>query len=261
MAAPSQVPVRYTSGVSTDPPYGPLANFGLPNPFFYHVWEDDFDTLQATYTQTHTGNGTIAPTAVDGGALLFTTNSSTPAGTDLASIQLPAASFTFTLGKKAFFLCRLQVSDAVNAAINVGLIQTSATPFTVTDGLYFNKASGSAANLTLTSMNASTATSVAIPTAAYNLANNTNIDLGWYVNRNGNVYAFVGSQLVGWIPQSGTGGVNAAGVSLLPVVGPVAELTGPSLTTATLNFTVAVQSGTATSKTMQVDFAMAAKER
>jgi len=253
-------PVRFTSGFTQDAPWQPLAQSGFPNPFFYHVDADDFNAFgTGAFTATNTGNGTTALTPVDGGALLFTTNSSTPAGTDVSSIQRAAASFSFVpqtssvAGKKSFFLTRLQVSDATNAAFNVGLMNTTTTPFAATDGLYFNKASGAANNLQLVSMVGSTPTTIAIPTAAYTLANNTNIDLGWYFDGKGNVYAFVNGNMVGYIPQSGTG-------STLPNRGPVAAGT-PTLTTAVLNPTLAIQSGTASSKTMTVDFFLAARER
>lgn len=250
MAQPSQTPVRFTSGVSTDFPYQPLANYGQHNPFFYHTWQDDFDALSASYTATKTGVGTIASAAGDGGSMLFTTAA---LAADLASLQLPSAGFSYTAGKKMFFLTRLQVSDAVNAAFNVGLIQTTATPFTVTDGIYLNKATGSASNLAINSMVGSVLTTVAIPTAAYTLANATNIDLGFYVDRNGNIMAFVGAQLVGFIAQSGST-TNLAR-------GPAATNTPATITGANLNLTVAVQSGSASAKTMSVDFVMVAKER
>jgi hypothetical protein len=255
MTQPSQTPVRYPTGVATDPPFGPLAFYGNRNPFFYHEWEDDFDTLQATYTQTKT-TGTIGIVAGDGGQLQMVTAAT---ANDLSSIQLPAAAFTFTAGKKSFFLCRLKVDDATNAEFNVGLLNTTATPFAPTDGLYFKKAAG-ATTLVLASMNTSVETDIAIPSALYP-ANNTQIDMGWYVDRYQNVYAFVGSQLVGYMLQSGSGAVYATtGVTVLPNPGPVAKGT-PSLTAANLNFTLAVGTTAATAHTMTVDFAMTAKER
>lgn len=256
MAAASQSPVRFPAGVSTDFPFQPLANFGNENPFMYATLEDDFyNSLGAAgaWTATKTGNGTIAHTAGAGGLALFTTNSTTPAGTDICSIQAPAAGFAFASMKKAFFLARLQLSSATNAAFLAGLIQTTTTPFTVTDGLYFLKASGAANNLILRSTVGSVNTDLTIPTSAYTLANNTNIDLGFHVDRAGNVYAFVGSQLVGFMPQSGTG-------SSTPPRGGVAAF-APTLTTANLNLTAAIQSGTAASSTMTLDFLMASVER
>lgn len=254
----SPPPVRNNSGTTSDLPWMPLADCGWGNPFFYHGFADDFDaSIQGSWwNTTKTGNGTIAHTAGDGGLLLFTTNSSSPAGTDICSMQLAAASFTVTVGKKMFFLCRLQVSDATNAAFNVGLIQTTTTPFTVTDGIYFNKASGAANNLTLYNDASSAHTNtLTIPTGAYTLANNTNIDLAFYVDRNGQINAFVNGNMVGYFNNSGTGSAN-------PNRGPVITTSGATtFTTANLNVTIAVQSGTASSKTMTGDFIMVAKER
>lgn len=256
VAVASQPPVRLPAGQTTDAQWQPFADNGNGNPFFYHAVADDFDSSLTTsiWTQNKTGNGTVAHTAGDGGVALFTTNSSTPLATDYVDIQLPAASFTFATPKKFFFLARLQVSDVVNAAFIAGLVDTQVNPFvTPTDGLYFLKASGASNNLILRSMKSSANTDLAIPTSAYALANNTNIDLAFAIDRNGNVGAYVGSQLVGFVPQSGVGSVN-------PSRGACAKF-APSLTTANLNLTLGVLSGTASSKTMAADFVTAQKER
>lgn len=252
----SPVPVRFSSGVSTDPPWGPLSAHRLPNPFFSHVDADDFDysaNVTGPWTATKTGNGTIAQAAGDGGLALFTTNSSTPAAADICSLQRPAAAFKLAAGQRTFYLARLQVADATNAGFIAGLIQTTTTPFTVTDGLYFLKASG-ATTLILRSTVGSANTDLAIPSALYP-ANGTNIDLGFEVTRTGDVLAFVGTQLVGFIPQSGTATLTP------PQRGGQARLSAPTLTTANLNHTLAVRSGTTASTTMTVDFSMVAKER
>lgn len=246
-------PVRYTSGISTDPKWGPLADFGQPNPLTYHSFVDDFDYatgITGYYTATKTGNGTIAQTAGDGGLALFTTNSSTPAAGDVCSLQLPVASFKPATTKKLFFLTRLQLSSAANNGLLCGFIQTTVTPFTVVDGLYFLKATGSASNLILRSTVASVNTDLTIPTAAYTLADATYIDLGFYYDGRGTVSAFVGSSLVSSPPQA----------QLYAARSPMAAFS-PTLTTANLNLTLALQSGTASSKTMTADFLLAAKER
>jgi len=256
-------PTRFEKGISTDAAYGPLAKFGQPHPFAYHYFEDDFDLspgVSGYYTATKTGNGTIAGAAGDGGRALFTTNSSTPASGDVCSIQLPVAGFKMVLGYRAWFMTRLQLADVTNPAILVGLIQTTTTPFTVTDGIYITKASGSTNLVANHAVGSSITGTATVPAAANPLANNTDIDLAFHLNRAGEVEVFVGSNLI-FVPQSGTGAVNSAGVSVLPVDGPVARFSIPTLTTANLNLTVAVQSGTATSKTMNADFVMAAKER
>ena len=255
MAVPSQAPVRFPNGISTDSPFGPLANLGTPHPFDYHLWADDFDILHGQYTQTKTGNGTIATTNGDGGRMLFTTNSSTPAAADLCSIQMPSTNFArpaASAGKKMFFMARLQVSDVVNAGWICGLMQTTATPFGPTDGIYFYKASGASNNLILGVANTSVITTLAIPTGAYSLANNVDIDVGWYMDRAGTIYAFVGSNLIN-VPANNAPAGQAKG--------PVGSVVGASITTANLNMTLAVRSGTNASKTMNADFFMAAKER
>lgn len=253
MATPSPKPVRFPNGVSTDYPYGPLADFGQIHPFEYHTISDDFDFLRTEYTATKTGNGTIVTAAGDGGRLVFTTNNATPLAADLASLQMPFAGFqrpAADAGKKLFFLTRLQMADVVAPEVNVGLIQTTATPFTVTDGIYFNKPAGAGNTLSLKSAIGSVITNFPIPVAAYTLANNTDIDLAFYVDRAGIIYAYVNAKLVGWLPNNNQPGVK----------GPVGSIT-PAITTAALNATLAIRSGGAASKAMNVDFAMWSKER
>lgn len=252
----SQPPIRNLAGSTTDWPWQPLADCGAANPFFYHSFYDDMDSsvsVSGVYTKTTSGNGSVANAAGDGGLALFTTNSSTPLVGDIASIQLPSANFTNTAGKKLFFEARLQVSSFLNAAFLAGLIQTTTTPFTVTDGIYFSKATASAV-VNINSAIGSTITTVAIPTAAFTGADATFFDIAFYVTRQGDILAYIDSQLVGNIPQSGTGATT-------PNAGVVARITAPSITTAVLNPTVALQSGTATSKTLTLDFVQVQKER
>lgn len=262
-------PVRYSSGFTQDQVWQPLAQIGIPNPFFYHVFQDDFNEVDTNrYTTTANTNGTAAATAGDGGLALLTTNSSTPLATDIVQLQGKVASFAFVpatstvAGKKAVFLTRIQLSSASNAGFIVGLTNTQTTPFVsgITDGLYFSKLTGALNTLNLISMVGSVATTLAIPTSAYTLANATNIDLGFYVDQKGNVFAMVGTNLVGYMPQSGSGATNAVGGIQRQ---PIAAFSGNplTLTTANLNPTIAINSGTAASSTMTVDFVLAARER
>lgn len=203
------------------------------------MFSDDFDPYRATdYTVTATGTGAaVAGIAGDGGLVQF--SAGTTAGN--ASIQHPFASFTVnSQPKKVFFEARLQMSVWATAGVTAlaGLIQTTTTPGTVTDGVYFAVSATGA--LSINSMNASVLTSVAIPTAAYTLVNAQPIDVAFYITRLGDVLAYVDTQLVGFIPQSniGTSGnpQNA---------GAVARITAPSLTSAVLNPTLAIiQTGT-----------------
>lgn len=261
MALPSSpTPTRLPAGSSTDQPYGPLADSGMCNPFFYHQFYDDFDALLGAtgiWTVSKTSTGTAAHTPGDGGLALLTTAA---ANNDAVSLQLPAASFVLPqgagAGKKSFFLVRLQLSDVTASAFVAGLVNTTATPFTggsITDGLYFQKSSGGTV-LNLISVIGSVVTTTALPTAAYSLVNATNIDLGYYVDRQGTVQIFTAPNMVGYVPQSGTG-------SVAPVRGVVQRVSGLSLTTANLNVTLGVQAGAVAVKTLTSDFILAQKER
>ena len=293
----SQPPTRVPNGSTTDPPYGPLALSGMGNPFFYHQFSDDFDNLlgpSGAYTITASG-GSVVHSAGDGGLALFTTGA--VAG-NFAEAQLPAASFTLPLtgtnppatansSKKLFYLTRLQLSDVTLSTFIAGLCSTTAAPFggaggtqNVADGLFFYKApGGTVLQLLNVASNANSPTGTGftntftIPTAAYSLVNATNIDLGWAIDGNQNLFIFVGSQLIGWIPQSGTGAVSSAGVPTLPSLGPVManynfQAQGGQAATpimyslANLNVTLGVCNGvTAVAKTMTVDCHCCQKER
>lgn len=288
----NQAPTRLSAGATTDPPYGPLANSGMSNPFFYHQFADDFDNaLGVAGLYVVSGTGSVAHTAGDGGLALYST---TATASTFAVTQLPAASFllpgtgatppgTSTSSRKMFYLCRLQLSDVSLSAFIAGWCNTSATLFAagvqnVTDGLFFYKAPSSTQIQVLNVGSAGNSPSGSgytntfnIPTTAYTLANGVNIDLAMYIDRNQNLFMYVGAQLVGWIPQSGTGAVNTAGVPTLPVTGPVLAnynfnaqgVQTPILfTQANLNLTLGVSNGvTAAIKTMTADFQGAQKER
>jgi hypothetical protein len=273
MASPSQVPVRYPSGVSTDYPWGPLGNFGLPNPFFYNVWPDDFDGFLEVDTYTKTTTGTIANTPGDGGLVLFTTAATAAA---VAFLQVATANFVLPPpiysgsgqvfpSKKLFYLTRVQVSDAVNNAIYAGLVNITGTVAGITDGIYFVKASGAALfNLVIISGSVVQAT-IPIPAAATNLANNTFIDLGFYVDRLTNVYAFAGFPMVGWVPASAWTGVNNVNAAPPPLGAVAAYQTGVSgqltLSTANLAPLLGLVTGNSLAVTMTADFLLTAKER
>ena len=280
-SAPNQPPTRFTSGSTPDAPYQPLADSGAGDPFFYHMFEDDFDnslSVTGTYTVSKGSTGTAAEAAGDGGLGLLTTAAT---NNDYVSLQLPAAGFVLpnstqgTVGKKLFYAVRLALSDVTNSAFIAGLCNTTATLFAaISDGVYFRKSSGGTV-LNLITASGGVSQTWPLPATAYSFANATNIDLAFYIDRQQNINVFAGSQLFGFIPQSGTGAVNSAGVPLLPVMGRVMQIVGPAnpfgvsgnqqgpwtVSTANLNLSLALQAGAAAAKTLTVDFHMASKER
>lgn len=261
-AVASQVPTCFLSGITSDNNFQPLNDCGVENPFFYHQFYDDFDLTQKTlgnsYTVTVAGTGAaVAAQAGVGGQVLFTAG--TTAGS--ASIQLGNATFGVNIQpKKLFFVARIQAAAGALTDTNIkliaGLIQTTTTPGTVTDGIWFQYTNGV---LTINNTVTSVTTSATIPAAAFSTAivGATFFDLAFFVNRAGDIMAYVDTQLVGYVPQANLGSSGNP-----QNVGPVARLTPASFTTVTLNPTLAiVQASTAAGRTMTADFFGAFAER
>lgn len=274
-AVPNTTPTRIKSGYTPEQAFQAWADCGAGDPFFYHMDWDDFDESLAVtgmYTVT-AASGSAALTAGDGGLGLLTTGATS---TNFAELQRPIAAWTVpqgTLaGKKMFYGVRLQLSDVTNSALIAGLIDTTTTPFSaITDGIWFSKASGGT-QLEINVAKSSTTKSFNVATNTYALANATNIDLAWYVDKYGNVQYSVGSSLFGYFPQSGTSASTPAGsYPNLPVLCPTGKLysgnqpftvaSGYTLPTANLALTLAVQTGAAAAKTLTVDFHGVMKER
>ena len=250
----SSAPMRIQAGFTQDQSWQPLGLLGQPDPLFYQTYVDDFMYYQSgRYTVTATGNGSVAATPLDGGAVIFTTNSSTPATTDIVSVETNVANTTLSATQKIAFLVRLQLSDVTNAALNVGLIQKTTTPFTVTDGIVMSKASGSTSIVVSVVSGSTTQASVTIPSSALSLANNTYVDLGFVYDGKSDLLVFAGQNLIGQKTNQDT--------ATLGPVARIASVGSLTLSSAVLAPVVAVESGTASSKTMTVDFVYAAKER
>jgi hypothetical protein len=244
-------PTRFLSGITPAASFQPLGHCGVPDPFFYAEYADDFLHYNAgDYTVTASG-GSVAATAANGsgGRILFTTGAT---GGNFAEIQLSAAQFQIVSGKKLFYLCRIRPTIITTNAFIAGLIETNTTPFSaIADGIYFSKAAGSS-DIVLNVVTGSTSIGTATISGALTAA--TDIDLGFYVDRSGNIKAFYGNSLEGYKrPNTATLGPNVGILS--------SALTG-SLTAALLNPTLAFSNGaTAAATTGIADFQFAAQER
>jgi hypothetical protein len=107
-----------------------------------HVLSDDFDYFNPDdWTETKTDAAASAGLSEGDGGTLFLVNSSDV--NDLNSIQKKAPSVSFENGKKLFFEALLRVDDKTDGRLAVGLVATTATPFSASNGLYFRKLNGS----------------------------------------------------------------------------------------------------------------------
>ncbi len=249
-------PTRYTSGFTQSAVFQPLGNIGIPNPFFYASYDDDFLPYNvANYTPTLDG-GTVAATAVNGsgGRIVLTTAA---VATDFVGLQLPAAGFQYVAGKKLAYVCRLQLTTPASTGFIVGLLNNTATPSAPTDGIYFQYVAGGT-TIALTAMTGSVVigtSAIAIPPVAA-----TDIDLGFYVNPEGNIFAYVGTNLVGNATRQDVATLGAAGklYSSTSLAG-TPQLTG-AITSVLLNPTLSV-STTGPANALIADFQFAAQER
>ncbi|SRR6266404_2451742 len=255
----SQPPAQFDCGIQFDADWQPLNFCGVPNPFFYHSFADDFDNaVDMTYglwTVTSGGAGVSASIIAGDGGLLQLTSGTT--GGFFISVQLAQATFTLPAQpKKMFFETAVTTTNApATASFIVGVSAVDTTPFTaVPNGVYFSWVGGT--GLTFNSSNASVVTSVVIPPAAYTFAApGQRLELGWALTRQGDLLAYVDNQLVGFIPQSNIGTTNGP-----KNAGAVARLTAPSLSASNMAPILAFNS-TAVSQTIVFDFVQVQKER
>lgn len=241
-------PVRFPSGMTQARKFQPLGEMGIPNPLFYATFTDDFISYQAgRYVITANANGGVTQQASPLGRVALTTNSVTPLAGDITSMQIDAAAFSLVPTYKCAYAIRLSLADVTNPAFNFGLIQTTTTPFTVVDGIYVGKATGSTV-LTLYSVVGSVVTGSAV--IPYTPVNSTDFDVAIYYDGKGNVYGSAGVGLMGRVVSQNTA-----------ILSPQVRITPTSLTAVILNPTIALQSGTASSKVLSVDFLYTARER
>jgi hypothetical protein len=253
-------PVRFPGGISNAAPWQMFAGMGVENPFFYHQFYDDFDTVPST-SIGWTVTGTAPAGVADGGTVVLTT-----AATSLstAEIQRTEVSFQPVAGKKLYFVARITLSDIVNAAFVAGLMPVTTTPFTPpANGIWISKASSSS-TINLNVANASTVTTVAFPATALTLANAVSFDVGFEVQGTGpagtapTIRGSLAPSLVSYVPQSGNGSANSTNRSPNIVVSGV---TLSTLQATVLAPVVAVQTGNSSILTATVDFVGAFRER
>jgi hypothetical protein len=236
---------------------------------------DDFDDFSDT---KWTGTGT--PVAGDGGLITLTGVLQTA----IAGFTLPptgnAPPATSTSCKKMFFLARLQFANVTGASFLAGFCATGQTLSSTVNGIALYLASGSM-NLIIGANAAGSPSGAAfnyqIPLdpvyVNMSLINNQSFDVAISIDRNQNIKGWIGPQLVGWLPQSGTKGPflpDGTPTTITPVVSAavsnynwMAQATGMAgnVATPTMFTTAPVAPTIAVSGTATVDFILAQKER
>jgi hypothetical protein len=254
---------RTPTGSTNAAPWQTMGNCGSQDPTWVHEYFNDFNTYVATdWTVTVVGAGTTALTPLDGGWLLSTTSAGVA---DALYNQLGAASFKIgsTIGtatqqpKDTFFKYSGTLSDVINCQFFAGLIVTSASPLTATDGLYIYKNTGSAAMYLISKIGGVTTTypfpALCIPTAG------VAFEVGIHVDPYGNIEAF-------WNPSTGNNpvGYNQAANFNQPVGAVVkAYQAGAAslVTTALLNVSFGILNSSAVARSLTTDYIVAERHR
>lgn len=241
---------RMPNGQTNAAPWQTMGASGVDDPTWGAQFSDDFlPYIAANYTVTAVGTGTVAATPADGGAVLLTT---TAGVADAEYLQLPAAGFKNTPGKAMFFKFKGTLSDVINCAFHSGLIITSATPQSATDGIFIFKPSG-AATLQLVSKIGGVATTVNFPALEIPVAG-VAFEVGFMVDYLGNIAGFFN-------PTTGSNPISAASAATGQARGPVAKIAAPSITTQLLNPSFGLLNASAAARTLTADFIVAIRER
>lgn len=145
-----RVPVNFDTGFTDLERTHALGGLlGVPSPWNWHVYFNDFDSLAefngitdtATWDVTAVGVNTLALADGDHGLALIT---NAAADNDGTFFQKKGESFRYEAGKPLLFGARFKVSDATQSDWIAGLVITDTTPLDVTDGIFFQKDDGDA---------------------------------------------------------------------------------------------------------------------
>lgn len=202
--------------------------FGKPNA--YSVYFEDFYTYAAgDWTITETGNATQALTDAAYGVLLITN----AAGIDDSSEAQSVAEVALpTAGKNIYYEIKVQISDATESDMLVGLAVTDTETIDgVTNGIYFKKDDGDTALDFETTSGSVSSTDSNIHT----IVAATDLKLGFKVTGTGLVEYYVNDVLKGSFTTN--------------------------IPTTELALIYAIQNGEAVAKTMAIDYINIAQER
>ena len=259
MSAPQSLTTAMPNGVTNAAAWQTMAQAGVPDPTWAHVYSNDFDTFAAgDWTTTTVGSGTTALGTTDGGSLVLVTSAG---ASDSVMLQLKGATFQAVPGKDVFFkLAGTVFVDATLETIHAGLIATSTTPLTAADGVYIVKASGAttfALNAVIGGVTVSAPFGVSVP-----LVIGTYFEVGFHIDYLGNIEAFMNPTTgAAWSQLSATS--SAAGASLSR--GAVARIPASSLpngiTQVMLNPSFGITNGAAAIHTFGVDYVVAVRNR
>lgn len=225
---------RMPNGVTNAAPWQTLANAGIPDPTWCHVYAQDFFTYNAGhFAVTVVGTGAVSQIAYDGGAVQLTTSG---AINDAVYMQLNQPCMKLGISE-AFFKFEGVLANATDEDFYAGLLDTDTSPLVPGNGVCLVKASGGN-TFALQVDVGGVVTSYALPSVMAVTAG-VAFELGLHIDSQGVVEVFFN-------PGSGLGPrpVNGSG-ALFRVA--------PTLPTALVGPSWGIRNSTAAAHTLTVD--------
>jgi hypothetical protein len=255
-----RTPTRFIKGVSTSARNTVLGNLPIPNWLDPRIYLNDFDDYTAGNWTTTTTTGTNALVAAPGGVLRLSTAATS---SDIQHIAKLPASFNLVAGNQFWFTCSISVNDNISGFI-AGL-QAGGTAFAPTDGIYFQKVTGSA-NVDFVIRRASTSTTL---TAVTTIVAAAQTSFGFYYDgkQNPTIYAFSSTPVAAQNPLTafGTQPLYFLGGVMVGSIGnesPTStSLANLPLAATNLSQAIGIQAGAAAIKTLDCDYMLAATEQ
>jgi len=236
-------PTRFPAGVSTQAIGSTLGQFPLPDPTDISLdFEDFFQYVAADFTVTNTTSHQTIGLVVGNGGIISTVGGGSSVTADIGAIQNNPLNFNIATNtitatapptQVAWFYTAFKATTAANDQLQVGLTSSNAA-LTPTDGIYFNKAAGTAAIDFVVRKSSTSTTQAAVAT----LANNTFLQLAFYYNGKDAIDVFVAGVKV--YTQLVLTNLPSA-VALATAFGVKAAATAPTTSNLVIDYSLAAQ--------------------
>lgn len=254
-----QPPSRSPNGVNTNERLSIKGLYGLPDPTRWVSDYSDFvsgDLAGKWAAVLAVGSSTIAQTAGDGGQILFTSGASQNDAASLVKTATTGQNFTFDVTRGFIYEARFQVDDGNLATIGMGFTTTATGPFSYTDGFTIQKVGGATAFTFETQVGSvkTTSASLGLPTT-WVMPTATMVTAGFAYKGATSVSAAGVVQYEFLIQIDLNDGIGGRQSSVR------VPATAFPANTVKLMPTIGVLASSAVSRTMNVDYVFAAKER
>lgn len=256
MSAFDSLTSRDPNGLTNAAQWQTMGASGIPDPTWAQVYSDDFNQyLAALYSVSGQGTPAVTQASGLGGIINMATSG---AAADTTNLQITQAGFQATPGKHLFFKAEFTPVSTAAADLYFGLFPVSASPLAAADFIAFICATGQNQWI-LRSRVGGVNNDIPLPANLLKV-DGTVIELGFHVDRQGNIEAFFN-------PTTGSNPISASASAGGQPRGRVASYVNPvngtqlSPTQVLLSPTAGIRTTGAAVRSMTVDFLVCSAER